>query len=336
MAEEISKLGHEVLLVYYEKGKVITSLSSLYNWCNCKVTDRIEDKRDNIFIAPESMTYVLFPYKAIKKVIYWLSLDFYFWSTPYKRTLEKMRLYSYPKIVFPFAYIHLWNSCVHKKIVTRDMFKHMFHLYNCEYERQFLSQCGVPDMSMHYLCGPIENSFCTQSKEEIVGSKINAIAYNTNRDKVIMKTLNSVLSTIKSIRSDITLIPIEKMTREEVSNTLMSAKLFLDLGSFPGPERIPREASLAYTNLLISNSGAAKNIVDYPIPDKYKLDKKTDREVAMSAIDMIDSYYKNIEDFSVFRDKVRNQQIRFVTDIAEIFSENTGMINAYCDSQSDS
>lgn len=330
MAESVSQLGNDVYLVYYNRGQVSDSKKCLYDWCKCNVVRHIEDVHSNIMIAPETMTYTLKPFKNLKKVIFWLSLDFYFWTVPYKKTIEKIRLNSYPIIAFPVAYIHLWKTNIHKKIIHKSQFKSLFHIYNCEYVRQYLVNKGVPELSMHYLCGPVEDDFCKQSKKEIIDLKENIIAYNINQDKVVIKQLESVLTLIKGMRDDIQLIPIENMTHEEVCKTLVSAKVFLDLGSFPGPERIPREAVLAYTNLLIKNNGTAANQIDYPIHEKYKIKDIEERSIALKAISMVDSYQDQIDDFSFLRQKVVNQRSQFISDINDIFSNETGKIIMYC------
>lgn len=329
MANLICDNGHDVKLVYYKKAELFKDGNCLYDWCKCHIAQDIEDREDNIIIAPESMTYVLVPYKNIKKAIFWLSLNFYFWTIPHNKVIEKMRLYSYPRFVYPLAYFHLRKDFIREKIVDTSDFKHFYHIYNCEYARRYLREQGVPDSSMHYLCGPIENSFSSQPKELLLEKKKNIISYNVNRDKVVIKQLNEVLAAIKLKRPDIELIPIENMSREEVENTLISSKLFLDLGSFPGPERIPREAVLAYANLLIADNGAAANDIDYPIPGKYKMSHLTNNEIASSAIAMVEQFYMNLHDFDIFRAKVNQQREDFERDIKEIFSKDKGTIIQY-------
>lgn len=329
MANKIQDIGHEVYIVYYSNYEIFKSHEVLYDWCLCQSTDNIEDISENIIIAPESMTYALVPYSRLRKTIFWLSLDFYFWTIPHDKVIEKMRLYSYPRFLYPLAYLHLRDTFVKKEIISVSEFPKLYHLYNCEYVRRFLCNHGVSDSNMHYLCGPIEDTFSNKPKETLIDNKRDIISYNTNRDKVIMKQLNEVLTQIRVRRTDIKLIPIEKMSRKEVENTLIASKLFLDLGSFPGPERIPREAVLAYANLLVMDNGAAANEVDYPISKSYKLNHLSNKEIAIRAIDMVEKYQSHIDDFNDFRHKVIKQRTDFEKDIGEIFSKDNGSIVEY-------
>lgn len=329
MANKIQNIGYETCIVYYDNGEIIKTHNKLYDWCECDYKDEIEDTSDNIIIAPESMTYALIPLRYIKKTIFWLSLDFYFWTIPHYKVMEKMRLYSYPTFLYPLAYFHLRKTFIKKEIVDIAYFHKLYHIYNCEYVRTFLHNHRVADSNMHYLCGPIEDSFLDIPKDVLINNKRDVISYNVNKDKVVMKQLNKVLKLIKTKNSNIELIPIEKMSREEVEKTLVLSKLFLDLGSFPGPERIPREAVLAYANLLVLNNGSASNDLDYPIPQQYKLSSFNERKIADKAVKMVEQYRTHIDHFDAFRQKVVKQRLDFEKDIIEIFSKDHGFIFEY-------
>lgn len=326
MANGIYEFGHEVYMVYYNKAELIEVDRPLYTWCKCPTTVDIEDKIDNFMIAPESMTYVFAPFVTLRRVIYWLSLNFYFWSIPHDKVMEKLRLNEYPTIMYPLAYWHLRKSFINKKVIPVEEFKNLYHLYNCEYAKRFLLDSGVSESQMHYLCGPIEESFTTEPRAFFLSSKKNLISYNVNKDKVVIKKLNAVLTEIKKRRDDIKLVPIENMSRDEVKKSLIASKLFLDLGSFPGPERIPREAVLAYANLLVLDNGAASNQVDYPIPRKYKMKNLSSTDIALKSISMVDDYLNQVDDFLTFREKVIKQRMDFERDIYEIFSSRSGIL----------
>ena len=50
------------------------------------------------------------------------------------------------------------------------------------------------------------------------------------------------------------------------------AKLYIDLGEFGGPERIPKEAVYFGCNIIVANHNAAANDFDVAIPQEYKID----------------------------------------------------------------
>ena len=99
------------------------------------------------------------------------------------------------------------------------------------------------------------------------------------------------------------------MTREQVFETLKRSRLYVDFGTFPGPERIPREAVSLYNNILTSRKGSAENSIDVPIDERFKIDfnySDLDKAVDM-AKDMLVSYEKYVPYFDEYRKKVADQ-----------------------------
>jgi len=47
--------------------------------------------------------------------------------------------------------------------------------------------------------------------------------------------------------------------------------MYIDFGTHPGKDRIPREAALRNCIVLTNRNGAADNNVDVPIPNEYKI-----------------------------------------------------------------
>lgn len=66
--------------------------------------------------------------------------------------------------------------------------------------------------------------------------------------------------------------PIRNMTKYEVSEAMYKADLYLDLGHFPGRDRLAREAVIQRCPILIAKRGAGRNETDFNLPDKFKVD----------------------------------------------------------------
>jgi hypothetical protein len=71
-----------------------------------------------------------------------------------------------------------YKSIVRARSLKPSEFPQIYHLYNCEYVKDFLTASGVPDDKMHYLCGPLENSFLHLKYSDIAPFKKNFVAYN--------------------------------------------------------------------------------------------------------------------------------------------------------------
>ena len=156
-------------------------------------------------------------------------------------------------------------------------------------------------------------------RNDILVGKQNTIIYSPK--KMDKRFFQKVKEAIEARDKKIKFIPIRNMNREQVFSTERRAKLYLDFGFFPGPERIPREAVSLYCNIITSDIGAAKNGKDVCIPDRYKFELKDENVeiIANLAVNMVHNYEDYIGDFELYRDKVKEQIERFDGDIREIF-----------------
>lgn len=76
------------------------------------------------------------------------------------------------------------------------------------------------------------------------------------------------------LKNKIDLVPIQNMTKEQVRDTLFSAKIYIDFGNHPGKDRIPREAAMAGCVVLLHRAGAANFFADHPLDDRYKFSRE--------------------------------------------------------------
>ena len=111
------------------------------------------------------------------------------------------------------------------------------------------------------------------------------------------------------------------MTREQVFEVEKMAKVYLDFGYFPGPERIPREAAALYCNIITSQKGAAANDKDVKISGEFKFSLTDDNleKIAVLAVDMIINYDAYVSRFDDYRKVVYNQISSFEDTIYTIF-----------------
>ena len=67
-------------------------------------------------------------------------------------------------------------------------------------------------------------------------------------------------------------IALQNMSHEEMKQTMLTSKVYIDFGNHPGKDRIPREAALCGCCVITGKRGSAKNDVDVKIPPSYKFD----------------------------------------------------------------
>lgn len=317
--------GLQVFMFYGEKGIPSGEKELLFKDCKANVTTKIEDSEKNILIVPEYDTNWFFKFRKINKVIWWLSLDYYLYNYPLKRAIGVTSTKGQNKATIPLRYIKYKFEYRHNKYISKNKdFQEAYHLYNCEYVRNYLRSKGVDKSKMSYLCGPIvlpEKAKKTISKDKILKKKKNVIAYNPA--KANPKIIRLVKKYMSTHFDQYKFIAIKNMNHNDVLNILQSAKVYLDLGYFPGPERMPREAVSYYCNIITSNIGSAFNDKDVPIPDKYKfsLNKKNVPNICNLIIKMSDNYLNYLNEFDLYREKVIKQIEDFDDEINEFIKK---------------
>lgn len=312
--------GYDVYMLYQDNINATVPLFSEYN---IPIANKVDDSIDNILILPEVLIGEAKNYKNIKIVIWWLSL-YYFKRMDLKWHADiLLKKSGLPHIALPLVYLGLLlqNSMLLNANKTyfelESSLRNYFHLYNCEYEKEYLLSIGIKEERMRYLCGPLSNEYIKINRDYCIKRKRNIVAINPSKvNKYILRKF------IKSFSNEVEIVLIKNMSPEQVKKTLLEAKVYVDLGYFPGPERIPREAVILYCNILTSKIGAAKNKIDVPIFDQYKtIIKATNiKKISMKAEEMIKKYDKQIDDFDQYREKVLNQINRFENDVISVFS----------------
>lgn len=284
------------------------------------VAETVEDSPENILIVPEVETHFLYKFQKIKKVIWWLSLTFFLAQKNYY-TQAKMQAFKCHRSSFIFP-IHFAEALLKGRIKPSkhtynfETDKPVFHLYNCEYVREYLKLNHVPCDEMLYLCGPIDKIYLDYaSKTSMDYSKERIIVFNPAKDTGYAQ---AVVDHLRKQGVSFELVPIANMTKQEIANLLKKASVYMDFGYFPGPERMPREAVSMGCNIITSRNGAARNQIDVPIPDEMKIDTTiTNIPFAAQMVQtLLDEYTKYRPLFDKYRAKVLDQRSCFTRNVS--------------------
>ena len=326
LANDLVKKGFETYLIYYWNGVFTGETDILFPFCNAKVTTNIDDSKQNIVLTSESQCDILKGLRNIQGCIWWLSLDYYLTSSLLGSARNSIVRKKLPQILTPLMLIkYIINNprCLfEQKSLNKRELKKYNHLYNCEYEKYFLKKQGVISNNMTYLCGPLEENFYELDFSDIEPYKKDIVAYNPA--KMDMDFFEKVNEKVFLINNNIKFVAIQNMSRDQVYNTLKSAKVYIDFGYFPGPERMPREAIALYCNIITSTEGSAGNDVDVLVPSKFKFnvrDKKNVNHVADLINDMTINYHDYVKYGDKYRQKVWNQIDSFYVQIDKIFEK---------------
>lgn len=306
----LRKKGIDVRMIYTNPDLKLPDRLATYNVPSVKDITEIVDDSKNVFVVPEDCIHYFNHFQNIRKCIWWLSLHHYLTKLS-RDYLIQHAMPHLPKFFYflPRLYLRLKHGTPLDYYIPQPD-DGIYHLYNCEYVRQYLDSCQVLPSNTCYLCGPIEQVYYSQNPNV---EKEDIVLYNPKKG---FKFTKKILSKLDDV--NISTIPIQNMTASEIKMAMDRSKVYIDFGFFPGPERIPREAVISNCLLLTSRTGAAANNIDVPIPSEFKIDAVTSNvDVIVDKIRfMLVNYDDLVSDFSTYRLKVRCQESLFEDGIS--------------------
>jgi hypothetical protein len=141
-------------------------------------------------------------------------------------------------------------------------------------------------------------------------SKQNIVCYNPAKGQDIT---NKIITS----NPDINFVPLVNMTENEIIDILKISKVYIDFGSHPGRDRIPREAALLHNCVITNFAGSAMFYNDVPIKTEYKTD--TPEIIGDKIRDCFNNFEKNISNFELYRRMIKEQRQQTFNQVAQIF-----------------
>lgn len=319
LSDYLTELKQESYIVYYKDTHIENAkIPEAYKKYNIKTTTKIEYNNNNYFIIPEVSIYLLRLIKNGTKIIWWLSVDNFYnsricskFSRYYfiNKNVIKAIFFQFKEFVGDIVKHRLQNKIEPVSLVRLQKDKNIIHLYQSEYARKFLEQKKFTNLY------PL--------KDYINDDYFNFKSDYVKNDIVIYNPKKGLSFTKKLIEADnsINWVPIQNMTRDEVKQIMLKAKLYIDFGNHPGMDRMPREAALCNCCIITGKQGSAKYYEDVSIDSKYKFeDKKRNIPQILKCIHKILSDYENInKDFENYRKIISNQKEDFHKNIKNFF-----------------
>jgi hypothetical protein len=319
------KLNVQILyLPLNEKNPVHANYSEL----NIPITQIIEDETDNLLILPDYYPHMILGknFKKIKIWIWWLSVDF-FYKTYQDANTSALRLIMERFSSIPFRLLAKQypfiasNGDVFSKAMLRysqlnistinPISKCERHLCQSHYAEDFLKGMGLNNVEF---MGDFTDN-------KIINANFN---FNNKKDIVLYSPAKGLNFTRKiiSLGKEITFIPLTGLNRQQLTELLQSAKVYIDFGNHPGRDRIPREAAMFGCCVLTSLRGSAKYYEDIPIPSEYKfmIADENIHTILRKVNDIFINYETRICDFDKYRTFVVDQDKLAYSQACDIFS----------------
>ena len=286
----LSQLGKKASIVYYPLDLTWQTVEA-YQHYKCPQASIIPDEEGVAVVVPEVVPYLLKDFKKATCVIWWLSVD------NYRGNFDT------------YLAAGLWL----KKSVYNG-FKNTpntIHLFQSEYAKNFVAHRFGSDGLM--LSDYVAHDYSTVSTKTLA-DRTDTIIYNPRKGFKFTTKIRRALPNAHWLA-------LEKMTRDQVRAALESAKVYIDFGTHPGKDRIPREAAMSGCIVIVGLQGSARFEEDVSITKDYKF------PVAASAIPRITQMIKSVMmDYdghylnqSPYRVKIQAEKALFNQQVADIF-----------------
>lgn len=114
---------------------------------------------------------------------------------------------------------------------------------------------------------------------------------------------------------------ITGFTAAQVKTLFQTSKLYVDFGSHPGKDRMPREAAAQGCCVITGQRGSAGNAFDVPIPARYKFrDLRLNVPTIVHAIrETLADYDQQVGAFATYRRIIAGEASEFLAQVARAF-----------------
>lgn len=284
--------------MYYHPADHLDPVHANYAEYQLPFERELVDAVENWLIVPEIFTNVLFRFQKVQKVVWWLSVDNYFWH------LSGWRFFNYAQF--------RWLGTQNYWGFDARLRKIELHLVQSTYAAEVLRKQGINNAL--FLSDYLHQSFLELQTNLAI--KKPWVAYNPKKGKHFTRSL------IKSM-PDVTFVKLENMSRIEMVVALQQCKLYIDFGQHPGKDRIPREAAVLGCCVLVNRKGAAGNKVDLPFDDAYKLPEKVEL-VAGKVREVLANFEAHQKNFNSYIADIKQQEQRFEAELVTLINRIKG------------
>ena len=256
LVDSLRRQGQDAYLVPIP-GTATADRASRYSHYDAPEAGAVDDAAGNIVVVPETQAMLLKPLRRAQGYVWWLSIDYAPRFVIERDTTSLLPIERTRNTRFPLLQVRRVKRYVRGAFSGQDaLLQRVGHLAQSHYawSHVFAHLGRVGSVVSDYTPAGVSGS----------SDRVARIAYNPAKSRPIMAEFARRWPGIE-------LLPLQNMTGAEVAEALESSLVYLDLGAHPGKDRMPREAALAGSVVLVANRGAAANGVDVPIPQAHKI-----------------------------------------------------------------
>jgi hypothetical protein len=278
----------------------------------------IEDYSDNLLIVPEVDVLFLNQFKNIQKAVWWLSVDNFFLKYFSFQSLKYYH-FSLARNIY-LTIINTKNLLFNKTRYlssNNKVFKSVsYNFVQSNYAMTFCKKNNYKNI--FFLSDYLNEIFLTNGTNNM---KEDIILYNPSKGYKFTQKI------IRTLNYNVKFIPLRNLSREEVFSLMQRAKVYIDFGTHPGKDRMPREACSLGCIVITGKKGSAKYYADIPLDDKHKFkDKYCNIKVIQDAIIYaIENYIQDSRNMENYINFIRNEKDDFINTVNILFGSSSSL-----------
>lgn len=290
LVHTLRQIGKEAYIAYYPLDKAWETPAA-YQRYQCPQATTIPDARNIVVIAPEVMPQLLNSFNTAIRVIWWLSVD------NYRGNFD--------------TWVH-FKKWAKKSLVDGFKFRpEILHVCQSEYARQFIRRRFQVEGQM--LSDFLAEEYWQESPNTVAGRR-NMVVYNPLKGARFTQKVKAALP-------DVQWLALENMTRAQVREALESAKVYIDFGTHPGKDRIPREAAMSGCVVIVGLRGSARFEADIAIAGdyKYEVGRQSVAAIAERIRQVMGDYDRHYQAQRGYRQSIQAEPELFKQQVASLF-----------------
>ncbi len=306
----------EAFVIYFDDPN--SNIPDEYKKYHIKKAQEINDAPNNIVVFYEAVFHKTKQIEKAQILLWWLSVDNF-----YHASRKHLSLADYFSWNLKYGFVVIARRLGHLILKRSNYFQKNFSIkylrnlnalncYQSEYAQFYLNKKGFKET--YPLTDYINTEFVTNQSSI---PKERKILYNPKKGLEFTKKIMDMLPNEKWIA-------LEKMTRDQLKNELLTSMLYIDFGFHPGKDRIPREAAITNCCIITGRRGSANHFEDVFIDNFYKIDEKSVSitEIADKILLILNNYETHIKNFELYRKRIIKEKEIFEEEVKFLFNIN--------------
>jgi hypothetical protein len=226
----------------------------------------------SILVLPETYSWLVSRVADIQILLWWLSID------------------------------NAFNSLSHLNLN---------HLHHPRVRHAFQSAYAHDVVKAFGISGSMLSDYTVIPQKSLSPIEARPMKLCLSAGRKIIFDLDSIEKSIKMLLPEIEIIRISNMPRDQVYSHFSSSRLFLDLGNFPGKDRMVREALLLGCNVVVASAGAGRHPKDYAFTDDYRWQMKDTTKLILMVKEIMENPGYHYAFFETARQEIRDEKSKF-------------------------